>query len=88
MSDQYRICAGATLGAIAGAVVGYLFFTEHGREVRERLDPAIDDLMDEFRKFRGTLEKLGNMAEDGLRALDEFQSARGQTPFVRRDVSH
>jgi gas vesicle protein len=88
VNERYRICAGATLGAIAGAAVAYLFFTEQGREVRDQIEPAVDELMGEFRKFRGTIEKLGSMAEEGLRALEEFQSARTQQPFSPRDVSH
>jgi len=45
------------------------------------MEPAVDDLMREFHKFRRTLEKVGDMANDGLRAFNEFQAARGQSPF-------
>ena len=51
------------------------------RGMRERMEPAVDDLMTEFHKFRRTLEKVGDMANDGLRAFNEFQAARGQSPF-------
>ena len=45
------------------------------------MEPAVDDLMGEFQKFRRTLEKVGDMANDGLRAFNEFQQARAQTQF-------
>ncbi|HEV8316151.1 MAG TPA: YtxH domain-containing protein [Vicinamibacterales bacterium] len=81
MTDQTRLCAGASVGALVGALVAYLFFTEGGRRMRDRMEPAVDDLMREFHKFRRTLEKVGDMANDGLRAFNEFQAARGQSPF-------
>jgi gas vesicle protein len=81
VTDQARLCAGASVGALVGALVAYLFFTEGGRRMRDRMEPAVDDLMREFHKFRRTLEKVGDMANDGLRAFNEFQAARGQSSF-------
>ena len=88
MSEQSRICAGAAIGALVGAAATYLFYTEGGRTVRDRLEPAVDDLMREFTKFRGTVEKFGGMANEGLRVLQEFQSARGQQPFSGSGAAH
>ena len=87
MSDQTRICAGATIGALIGAAAAYLFYTDHGRIVRDRLEPAVDELMREFNKFRGTVEKLGGMANDGLRVLQEFQNARAHN-YPGSGMSH
>jgi hypothetical protein len=81
VTDQARLCAGACFGALLGVGVAYLFFTDHGRVVRDRMEPAIDDLMREFHKFRRTLEKVGDMANDGLRAFNEFQAARGGSSY-------
>jgi hypothetical protein len=52
------------------------------------MEPAVDDLMREFQKFRRTLEKVGDMANDGLRAFQEFQQAREQTSFPAGRTSH
>jgi hypothetical protein len=79
VNDQSRVITGAAIGALAGAAVSYLFFTEGGRGVRDRIEPAVDDMLREFTRFRGTLEKVGGMANEGLRALQEFQTARSQT---------
>lgn len=81
MTERNAVCAGATIGAFVGGAVAYLFFTARGRTVRDRMEPAVDDLMREFHKFRRTLEKVGGMANDGLRAFNEFQQARSDTPF-------
>lgn len=88
MTERSAILSGAVVGACAGAVAAYLFFTDTGREVRSRLEPAVDELMQEFQKFRRTLEKLGDMANDGLRAFDEFQQARGRSQFPGSGMSH
>ena len=88
VTDQTRVCVGAMLGAVAGAAVAYLFYTARGRTVKDRIEPAVDDIMGEFRKFRGTIEKVADMANDGMRALQEFQSARSQQSFSGSNVSH
>ena len=79
--ERDAIFAGAAVGAFVGGAAAYLFFTDPGRQMRDRMEPAVDDLMSEFQKFRRTLEKVGDMANDGLRAFNEFQQARGQTQF-------
>ena len=81
MTERNAIWAGASVGALVGSAVAYLFFTDGGRTMRDRMEPAVDDLMREFQKFRRTLEKVGDMANDGLRAFNEFQEARSQTQF-------
>lgn len=81
MTERYAIVAGAAVGALVGAAASYLFFTDVGRHMRDRMEPAVDDLMQEFHRFRRTLEKVGDMANDGLRAFNEFQQARSQTQF-------
>ena len=68
----------AVLGAICGAAVGYLFFTDQGKAIRERFEPAIDDLRREFTRFQGTIDKVGALANDGMRVMEEFKAARGQ----------
>ena len=49
-------------------------------EEDRRQSPRVD-LMQEFQRFRTTLEKVGDMANDGLRAFNEFQQARSQSQF-------
>jgi gas vesicle protein len=79
--DQSRILAGAAVGALVGAAAAYLFFTEEGRQVRDRIEPAIDDLRGEFARFQKTIGTIGDMANEGLRVIDEFNAARGQSQY-------
>jgi hypothetical protein len=72
--------ASAVAGALIGVAVGYLFFTERGRAVRNRMEPAMDDLRHEFGRFQRTIEKVGEMASEGLRVVQEFNTARSQYP--------
>ena len=81
MNESRAIAAGAIVGAAVGAAATYLFFTERGQQVRSRIEPAVDDLKREFARFQGTIEKLGAMANDGIRAVNEFNQARAQSSF-------
>ena len=80
MDDRTAVTAGALIGAVVGAAASYLFFTSRGRDLRDRIQPAIDDLQREFGRFQGTIEQVGRMASEGARAFQEFSSARSQFP--------
>ena len=87
MNDSRMMVAGAMVGALIGAAATYLFFTDAGKGVRDRLEPAVDDLRREFARFQKTIEKVGEMANDGLRVVNEFNAARAQS-FPGGGTSH
>ncbi len=87
MNEQTRVIFGAVVGAGIGAAAAYLFFTDRGRVLRDRIEPAVDDARREFDRFRATIEKVGDLANDGLRVLNEFNNARGQA-FTSSPTSH
>ena len=81
MNQSRVVIAGAVVGALIGVAATYLFFTDAGKHVRERIEPAVDDLRREFVRFQKTVEKLGEMANDGIRVVNEFNAARSQSSF-------
>ena len=88
MNDSRIMVAGALVGALVGAAASYLFFTNAGGELRSRIEPAVDDLRREFGRFQKTVEKLGEMANDGIRAVNEFNTARAQSSYSDQRASH
>ena len=88
MSEQTRVYAGAVIGAVIGAAAAYLFFTERGRIVRDRFEPALDDARREFMRFQKTIEKFGDLANDGIRMMNEFNAARAQAAYPTDRTSH
>ena len=88
MNQSRVVIVGAVVGALVGAAATYLFYTDAGKHVRERIEPAVDDLRREFGRFQKTIEKLGEMANDGLRVMNEFNAARAQSPFPGSGASH
>jgi hypothetical protein len=81
VSEQSRVMASTVAGALIGAAVGYLFFTDRGRTFRDRMEPAMDDLRHEFGRFQRTIEKVGEMASEGMRVVQEFNAARSQSQY-------
>jgi gas vesicle protein len=79
VNDSRAIVTGTILGALIGAAAGYLFFSEAGKGVRDRLEPAVEDLRREFARFQKTIVQVGEMANDGLRVVSEFKTARAQS---------
>jgi hypothetical protein len=61
------------LGALIGGVAGYLFLTEDGRRLRERLEPGMDDLLREMRHLRSAAEKARLAAAEGLLTVSELR---------------
>lgn len=80
MSERTAMMAGGVLGAAAGVVVSYLFFTQRGRELRDRVEPAVEGLRHDFARFQETFAKYGEIASQGVRVFQEFSSARAQFP--------
>lgn len=87
MSSQSQVIFGAVVGTIVGAAAGYLFFTDNGRVFRERFEPTIDELRREFTRFQKTIEKVGELANDGMRVVSEFNQARAQG-YPANPLSH
>ena len=87
MNDSRMMVAGAMVGALIGAAATYLCFTDAGKGVRDRMEPAVDDLRREFARFQKTIEKVGEMANEGLRVVNEFNTARAQS-FPSSGTSH
>ena len=52
MEERSAILMGALVGALAGGAVGYLYFTESGRRVREQLEPRMNDVIAELQRAR------------------------------------
>ncbi len=88
MSEQTKVVQGAVVGAVVGACASYLFFTERGRTVRERFEPMVDDLKRDFGRFQKTIEKFGELANDGMRMVNEFNQARSQYSSSSPSTSH
>ena len=80
MNDQSRMVLGAAIGALCGAAAAYLFFTDRGRGMRDRLEPAIDEFRREFTRFQSTIAKVGDLANEGMRAVADFKAAHGPYP--------
>lgn len=88
VNEQSRVMAGAVVGALVGAAAGYLFFTERGQVLRDRMDPAVEEMKREFTRFRKTIEQVGEMANDGMRVMNEFNAARSQSSYAGDRTSH
>jgi gas vesicle protein len=59
------------VGAVVGALAGYLFFTDRGRSFRRQLEPALDDFARELNHFRSTVSKAADVANEGWKLLNE-----------------
>ena len=71
MTERERDCLVTTIGAMAGALVSYLMFTERGRLMRRRIVPALEELEQELSSFRGTIARTAGLAGEGWRLLNE-----------------
>jgi gas vesicle protein len=87
VSEGRVVMAGALVGALIGSVASYLFCTTSGRTLRDRLEPAVDELRHDFQRFQRTIEKIGDMASEGLRVVQEFNAAR-ESPYSDSGTSH
>ncbi|MDE3156081.1 MAG: YtxH domain-containing protein [Acidobacteriota bacterium] len=78
MREPWQVAAATVLGAVAGGVAGYLFFTERGRRLRQQIEPGLDELTRELGRLRATLHKAARAAEEGGRLIDDLAPAGGE----------
>ncbi len=87
MEDRARVLLSACLGALIGGVAGYLFLTDEGRRLRERLEPGMDDLLREMRHLRSAAEKARMAAAEGVMTFSELRRSvapKAETPWSGR----
>ena len=77
VDERSKVLMATLIGAVAGGVYGWLYMTEHGRRVRDQIEPKLDDFMSELTRVRGTVEKARSAANEGWRSLNEVTG--GQT---------
>lgn len=77
MDDRSRIFLSACVGALIGGVAGYLFLTEEGQRVRERLEPGMDNMLRELRGLRSAADKARQAFGEGMQTVDELRRAVG-----------
>lgn len=62
MTENSRAITAAGLGAVVGAVAGYLLFTDRGRELRRHFEAAFEDITRELNSFWAAAEKFSDVA--------------------------
>ena len=77
MDERSKVLMATFLGVVAGGVYGWLYMTDHGRRVRDQIEPKLDDFIGELTRMRGTVEKARTAANEGWRSLNEVTG--GQT---------
>ena len=80
MTEKSQACVVSCIGAAVGATVAYMFFTDHGRQLRRSLEPALEDLALELNHFRGTVAKAAGVAGEGWKLLNEAIGENSPAP--------
>ena len=80
MDDRSRVILAGLAGAVLGGMIGYLYWTESGSRVRERIDPLLDDVTSELRRVRGTVDRARDAAAEGRRTFDDIFAGHGSEP--------
>ena len=48
VDERSRVLTATLIGAVAGGVWGWLYLTEHGRRIRDQIEPKLDDFIGEI----------------------------------------
>jgi len=71
MRDRTAVLLGLTAGAIVGGVAGWLYLTEDGRRLRERLEPKIDQIAECAGALRASALRAQRAAAESWRSVQE-----------------
>ncbi|MGE0702833.1 MAG: YtxH domain-containing protein [Vicinamibacterales bacterium] len=80
MSEQSQVVAASVIGAVVGALAGYLFFTERGRALRRELEPGLEEAARDLSRVTGTMFGAAGAAREGWKivrdAIDRIDTHR------------
>ena len=82
MDDRSRVALATIVGATVGGVLGCLYLTEDGRRVREELEPALDDVIEEVRRWRRTFEKAREASTEAWGAIKDVVGEERARPVA------
>lgn len=69
--NNSRDMAATIVSALVGGVAGYLFFTERGRSVRRRIEPALEDFSCDLVSLRNTVQEAAGIASESWKLLND-----------------
>jgi hypothetical protein len=72
VDDRGRIGLAIGLGAVIGGAVGYLLFTDRGRELRYNLEPRLQDLLTEIDQLTRTFDRARAAAVEGWQSFSKL----------------
>lgn len=79
MDERAKLLVGSLLGAAAGVLVTYFYFTRDGRALRREIEPLVDDLVREVGRVQDAVQHL----KDGASEPDGGETAG---PWPRRSA--
>ncbi len=87
MDERSKVLMTTLLGAVLGGLVGCLYLTDRGRQVRGQLEPLLDTVVDELQEARRTVERARAAVAEGRRVMDEIvHPPPTQPPWESRDA--
>jgi gas vesicle protein len=72
VDDRGRIAMAIGIGALVGGVAGYLLLTERGRQMRDELEPRLNDVMGEVDRLRQTFESTRSAVAEGWKSFNQL----------------
>lgn len=76
MTNRSRIALAMLGGAVIGGVAGYLYLTDEGQQLRRRLEPTLDGVLDEVRTLGSAVGQARQAASEGWRSVAEVIKPR------------
>ena len=71
MDEQPNVWTSVTVMALVGGVITALLYTGRGRQTLHRMEIALDDFGRSLHQLRGTIQKAGLVAAQGIDVATE-----------------
>ena len=71
MQERNNLWTSVTLMALVGGVITALLYTDRGRQSLQKMETALDEFGRSLQQLRGTIEKAGSVAAQGIDVASE-----------------
>jgi hypothetical protein len=88
VDDRGRVGLAIGLGAVIGGAVSYLLFTDQGRDLRNRLEPRLQELFKEVDELARTFDRARAAAIEGWQSFSKLmqEEPRGARDSLKSGV--